>query len=128
MLFFVLQGSYECKGYAFVEFFSTEYAEHFTKSFTGSIGDQNGPQLIVEGRAVTMDYATPRSDLDHCNSTTSESGRRGDMSSKSDWLCDTVCDIILLSKLQFPSLIPYCECSVGVRTLLAETNAIAAQH
>ena len=85
-----LQGSSECKGFAFVEFFSVEYAQHFTQTFAGSVqgGDANAPQLIVESRAVTLDFATPR-DPDRDG----DRGRDHHVSSgdnKSDWLCDTV--------------------------------------
>lgn len=81
-----------------MEFFSTEYAENFTKCFSGSLGDQNGPQLIVDGRAVMIDFATPRSVIDHSSGakfSSSDSHRRGDResSSKGDWLCETVCNL-----------------------------------
>lgn len=81
-----------------MEFFSVEYAEFFAKSFAGSMGDEKAPQLIVENRAVMIDYATPRSEGDHSASSSSSSSgdvysRRGgghEAAAKSDWLCGTV--------------------------------------
>ena len=57
------------------------------------MGDDKAPQLIVENRAVIIDYATPRSD--HPSSSVEIarrgiSGGGGEASAKSDWLCDTV--------------------------------------
>ena len=57
------------------------------KCFAGSLGDQNGPQLIVDGRAVTMDFATPRAEHSTANASSS---RHCDAASKGDWLCETV--------------------------------------
>lgn len=84
------RGSGECKGFAFVEFYSIEYAEYFTNAFSGSMGDINAPQLIVENRAVTIDFALPRSEDNsrHGPKSSTDGTRRGDVI-KSDWLCET---------------------------------------
>jgi len=60
------------------------------------MGDDKAPQLIVENRAVVIDYATPRSEGDFSGASSSSSGeanKRGGgevLSAKSDWLCGTV--------------------------------------
>jgi RNA recognition motif-containing protein len=109
------QDTGECKGFAFVEFYSLEYSQYFMSAFgecwylsdlhnitalliccwllAGSAGDMNAPQLIVENRAVTLEYA--RDSV----SSGQQAGRgggegRGDPQSKSDWLCDTVSTVL----------------------------------
>jgi hypothetical protein len=96
LLSLLSQGTSECKGIAFVEFFSVEYAEYFAKSFAGSMGDQNSPQLIVGNRAVMIDYASPRggtADHPHSSSSGSSGGGGDAAANKCDWLCETVSQI-----------------------------------
>ena len=57
----------------------------------GSAGDPNAPQLIIENRAVTLEYARDnRSSSSHSGSSAGSGGgdRRGPV--KTDWLCDKV--------------------------------------
>lgn len=114
-----------------MEFFSIEYAEYFVKSFAGSMGDSNAPQLIVENRAVMIDYAAPRSQDDHSTGGPGDSHRRISESTvaKSDWLCETVslvhdCFLFLWLGLHFYHLH---HCSADVKILPDEINVTAAQ-
>ena len=62
----------------------------------GSAGDRDAPQLIIENRAVTVEFARDRDrDFDRSRDHRDPvSGSRHDQTSrrpvKSDWLCDTV--------------------------------------
>ena len=66
----------------------------------GSAGDPNAPQLIIENRAVTLEYARDnRSSSSHSGSSAGSGGggdRRGPI--KTDWLCDKVryCNIAVI--------------------------------
>ena len=54
----------------------------------GSAGDPNAPQLILDNRAVILEYANARLE------SSSEHGRgdrRDRRPVKSDWLCEVVC-------------------------------------
>eukprot|EP01032_Pedospumella_encystans_P025368 gene25368-28677_t len=51
------QADGESRHFAFVDFHSVDQAELFLKIFAGSAGDPNAAQLIVENRAVTLEYA-----------------------------------------------------------------------
>jgi len=60
----------------------------------GSAGDRDAPQLIIENRAVTVEFARDRDrDFDRSRDHR-DPGSRHDQTSrrpvKSDWLCDTV--------------------------------------
>jgi hypothetical protein len=63
----------------------------------GSAGDRDAPQLIIENRAVTVEFARDRDregrDYDRSRDHR-DPGSRHDQTSrrpvKSDWLCDTV--------------------------------------
>mmetsp|Transcript_22236 Transcript_22236/g.20211 ORF Transcript_22236/g.20211 Transcript_22236/m.20211 type:complete len:617 (+) Transcript_22236:3-1853(+) len=90
----ISQDTGECKGYAFIQFPSIEYSVYFMTLFAGSAGDPKAPQLIVDMRAVTLEYSrddgNERKDkLNRFNEKSSE-----DIPAKkirTDWLCDCGC-------------------------------------
>lgn len=113
----------DCKGYAFVEFPSLEYSQYFMTAYgrrtfmfvhanvfvstnycisrhsAGSAGDRNAAQLIIENRAVLIEYARgdndkrePRGDRERVRDRDREGAHGpGTGAAKSDWLCDSVC-------------------------------------
>jgi len=87
----ITQRDGECKGYAFAEFPSAEHAQFFIRAYAGSAGDRDAPQLIIENRAVTVEFARDRErDFERRDR---DPGRHDQQTSrrsvKSDWLCDT---------------------------------------
>lgn len=68
----------------------------------GSAGDMNAPQLIVENRAVTLEYARDSTHPSQVSGSSEGLGHRGDQQIKSDWLCDTV--RLELATLLLPTL------------------------
>jgi RNA recognition motif-containing protein len=109
----------DCKGYAFVEFYSLEYSQYFMNSFgkfvhiriflpplaspslhsqqpagSTSKGDSSSPQFIVDNRAVTLEFAR-EGDRDRDSNRYGPGGPGGandrqDKDSKNDWICDRV--------------------------------------
>eukprot|EP00604_Paraphysomonas_vestita_P000531 CAMPEP_0174825920 /NCGR_PEP_ID=MMETSP1107-20130205/43266_1 /TAXON_ID=36770 /ORGANISM="Paraphysomonas vestita, Strain GFlagA" /LENGTH=838 /DNA_ID=CAMNT_0016058065 /DNA_START=1649 /DNA_END=4165 /DNA_ORIENTATION=- len=83
----------ECKGFAFVEFYTMEHAQYFMATFAGSSGGNfNAPQLIVENRAVTLEYAREPAGGHGSHRNTgndSNSSKKDHHPIKRDWLCDS---------------------------------------
>jgi len=63
----------------------------------GSAGDPNAPQLIIDNRAVVLDYARDRDrDRDRERGSRVERGDdRRPATVKSDWLCEKVSELII---------------------------------
>lgn len=82
-----------------MDFYSTDQAELFMKIFAGSTGDPNAAQLIVENRAVTLEYARETTDRPQCSyyGNGDQRGREreerdakgGSHSAGLDWICST---------------------------------------
>ena len=85
----------ECKGFSFAEFHTVEHAQYFMSTYPGSWlhnYDPNGPQLIIENRAVQLEYARDRDRAPPHHAERergSGSGSIGGVShGQADWLCN----------------------------------------
>eukprot|EP01036_Dinobryon_divergens_P028270 gene28266-37191_t len=90
----------ECKGFSFAEFHTVEHAQYFMATYPGSWlhnYDPNGPQLIIENRAVQLEYARDRDRAPpHHSDREHRGGGSGSVSStlsgvshgQADWLCN----------------------------------------
>lgn len=110
MLKSILQETGECRGFAFVDFPSIEYTQYFMNTFgefvfvyslfimtsldilfdnvlAGSAGDPNAQQLIIESRAVTIDYAYDKPRKEHGSSEGSFEFKRS-APTRTDWICE----------------------------------------
>ena len=83
----------ECKGFSFAEFHTIEHAQYFMSTYPGSWiqnFDPNGPQLIIENRAVQLEYARDRDrpPPHHPERDRGGGGGGGGVShGQADWLC-----------------------------------------
>mmetsp|Transcript_23220 Transcript_23220/g.34081 ORF Transcript_23220/g.34081 Transcript_23220/m.34081 type:complete len:186 (+) Transcript_23220:436-993(+) len=117
----------ECKGFAFIEFYSLEYAQYFMGMYAGSAGDMNAPQLIVENRAVTLEYARDIRGGSGGGDTDGQTGApRREGGPKSDWLCDAVPTSCVQVQFVLPLMAELC--SADVKTLRSGCSAIGVQH
>ena len=66
----------------------------------GSAGDPNAPQLIIDNRAVQLEYARDMSDkkkdFNQNNRFNNDRGKDDKRPVKTDWLCEAVSFILLL--------------------------------
>lgn len=76
------------RGFAFVDFPSVEYAEYFVNSFAGSYGDPDAPQLIIDNRAVQLDYGDSNKSSHSGGPDRGSHHDSGHSGKGGDWLCD----------------------------------------